>query len=239
MKEIAIALDHVSFAYQESMILTDVSLSIPQGEFYAVIGPNGGGKTTLIKLMLGLLTPCQGSVTLLGQKPHLVRSSIGYVSQHQTIDQYFPITVDDLVLTGSARFSTIFGRYPKKIKEKSYQLMEELSLTKEMGKPFHTLSGGNKQKAYLARSLLSDPSILFLDESLANIDIETRKEILSFLFSLKGKMTILMVTHDLHVAFEKVQKFLCVERDVTTMEPKDVCEHFALGLYHTPLHEHE
>lgn len=235
----AISAEGLDFAYKDRYILQGVNLSIPSGDIYAVIGPNGGGKTTLMKLMIGLLSPTNGSIQLFGEKPHRMRSFIGYVAQHQTIDRYFPITLQDLILTGAARRSKIFGRYPKEIKEKAFSLIEELSLTQYVNSSFHTLSGGTMQKAFLARALLSDPKILFLDESLANIDIQTRKEILSFLFSLQGKMTVIMVTHDLHVAFEKVQKFLCVEGGATMMEPKDVCEHFALGLYHTPLHTHE
>lgn len=235
----AVTIKGLSFSYKETPVLEDINVTIPKGDFLAVIGPNGGGKTTLIRLMMGLLTPQKGNVTLFGKPPKQMRHLVGYVSQTSKSDPLFPVTVYDLILTGACSQAKFFGRYPKKVHERANALLEQLHLEKYKGEAFRALSGGTKQKAFLARALLRDPEILFLDESMAHIDSETRKEILSFLFSLKGKKTVILVTHDLHIAFEQVCRFLCVEKTASLMEPKDVCEHFALGLYHTPLHKHE
>jgi zinc transport system ATP-binding protein len=234
-----IATRDLSFSYQNRPVLEEINLTIEEGEFIAIIGPNGGGKTTLLRLMVGLLTPTTGSVTISGKAPHKVREQIGYVPQRTKTDPEFPVTTYDLILTGAARQSLAFGRYPKKIKNKADELIDQLHLKEQKKSPFHTLSGGMQQKAFIARSLMTDPAILFLDESMSGIDTPTKKELLTFLLSLKGKMTILMVTHDLHIAVEQVQRFICVEKKAQMMQPKDVCEHFAIGLYHSPLGEHD
>jgi zinc transport system ATP-binding protein len=191
------------------------------------MGPNGGGKTTLLKLLMGFLAPTKGKICVQGK--------IGYVPQIQKTDRDFPITLNELVLLGALSKTNFWGAYPLEIKEKASHIMDQLGLTPHKHKVFGALSGGLAQRALLARALLSDPDLLLLDEPTANIDAMSTQVIFEMLENLKGDKTILLVTHDLKTIIERVSRVLCVQGTVSSFLPKDVCKHFALGLYHAPL----
>jgi zinc transport system ATP-binding protein len=222
-----IKLENVSFKYENENVLENVSFSIKKNDFIAIIGPNGGGKTTLIKLIMGFIAPTKGKIKI-------KKEQIGYVPQHLKIDRQFPINVLDLVLTGSIAKSPWFGFFPKNLKEKARELLDKIELLDHQNSCFGSLSGGQMQKALIARALMSDPSILILDEPTANIDAESEKKILELLLENKNR-TILMVTHHIETIVDKVKKIICVQKTVKSLLPKDICEHFALGLYHYPL----
>ncbi len=222
-----IEVDDLFFAYEGTNVLQKVSLRIKKGEFIGIMGPNGGGKTTLLKLLMGFLTPSSGNI--------LVNGKIGYAPQVQRTDRDFPIAVSELILLGALSKTTFWGTYPAAVKERADELMERLGLTPHKDKVFGSLSGGLAQRALLARALLSDPDLLLLDEPTANIDATSTKVIFEILEQMKGKKTILLVTHDLKTIIERVDRVLCVQTEVSSLLPKEVCEHFALGLYHTPL----
>jgi len=222
-----IEIENLSFSYEAVSILNKVNLRIQKGEFIGIIGPNGGGKTTLLKLLMGFLTPTKGKISVAGR--------VGYVPQVHRTDRDFPITLSELVLLGALSKTTFWGTYPATIKARADALIEQLGLGPHKNKIFGSLSGGLAQRALLARALLSDPDLLFLDEPTANIDTPSMAVIFELLESLKGKKTILIVTHDLKTIIERVDKVLCVQEQVSAFLPKEVCEHFALGLYHTPL----
>lgn len=215
------------FSYDTFPVLKNVELQIHHGEFIGIMGPNGGGKTTLLKLLMGFLTPERGEIKTQGK--------IGYVPQSHHSDRDFPITVEELVLLGALSKTTFWGAYPLEIKKRAALLLDQLGLTGHKNKAFGSLSGGLAQRALLARALLSDPDILLLDEPTANIDAASSAVIYHWLESLKGKKTILLVTHDLKTIIERVDRVLCIQGEVTSLPPKEICEHFALGLYHTPL----
>lgn len=222
-----IEIEDLCFSYDRIHVLHKVCLQIEKGEYIGIMGPNGGGKTTLLKLLMGFLSPTAGTVRVDGK--------IGYVPQVHKTDRDFPITVHELILLGALSKTTFWGTYPIEIKEKALWLMEKLGLFSHRNKVFGSLSGGLAQRALLARALLSDPDLLLLDEPTANIDPLSTKIIFEMLAELKGKKTILVVTHDLKTIIERVERVLCVQGNVISFLPKDVCEHFALGLYHTPL----
>lgn len=230
-----IDIKNLSFAYESIAILQKVNFVIQRGEFLGVMGPNGGGKTTLLKLLMGFLKPTHGTIRIFGKSPHEARLTIGYVPQVHRIDRDFPITLQELVLLGALSKTSWFGTYPKEIRAKAMGLIDLLGLTPHKDKAVGALSGGLAQRALLARALLSDPDLLLLDEPTANIDAKSTAQIFEFLESLKGKKTILLVTHDLRTIIERVDRVLCIQDQVTSLLPKDVCEHFALGLYHSPL----
>jgi zinc transport system ATP-binding protein len=230
-----IDIKHLSFAYDSVSILQKVNLTIQRGEFLGIMGPNGGGKTTFLKLLMGFLTPTHGSIRIFGKKPEEARLKIGYVPQVHKIDRDFPITLQELVLLGALSKTGWFGTYPKEIKAKAMALIDLLGLTPHKDKAVGSLSGGLAQRALLARALLTDPDLLLLDEPTANIDAKSTAQIFEFLESMKGKKTILIVTHDLKTIIERVDRVLCVQDQITSLLPKDVCEHFAFGLYHSPL----
>jgi len=222
-----IEINDLFFSYDSIEVLTKVNLQIQSGEFIGIMGPNGGGKTTLLKLIMGFLKPAKGKVTVSGK--------IGYVPQVHKTDRDFPITVSELILLGALSKTTIWGTYPAHIKEKANLIIDQLGLTPHKNKVFGSLSGGLAQRALLARSLLSDPDILLLDEPTANIDTSSSALIYQLLEDLKGDKTILLVTHDLKTIIERVDRVISVQGTANAYYPKDVCEHFALGLYHTPL----
>ncbi len=222
-----IEIDDLFFSFETVNVLQRVKLKIRNGEYVGIMGPNGGGKTTLLKLLMGFLKPTQGKIQ--------VRGKIGYVPQAHRTDRDFPITVYELVLLGALSQMSFWGTYPSEVKKRAHEWMDRLGLSEHKNKVFGSLSGGLAQRALLARALLSDPDLLLLDEPTANIDAPSTAVLLELLESLKGKKTILLVTHDLKTIVERVDRVLCVQGEVSSFLPKEVCEHFALGLYHTPL----
>jgi zinc transport system ATP-binding protein len=230
-----IQLDHVNFAYADAPVLTDINLMIDFFEFVGIIGPNGGGKTTLLKLLMGFLKPTSGTLKILGTSPQASRHQIAYVPQNQRFDREFPISVLELVLSGRLSRLPWYGKFSSEDKEAAMQALEQVRLSNFCQRPFGTLSGGQAQRALIARALVSDPQLLLLDEPTANVDSQAEADIYDILHSLRGKMTILMVTHDLNAAIEQVERVLLVQNTVTLLKPEEVCQHFAIGLYHAPL----
>lgn len=228
-----IQLKNVFFSYNREPILENVSVEIKQGSFIGIIGPNGGGKTTFLKLILGFLSPQKGSIHL-SHKTN-VTQSIGYVPQILNLDRTFPITTLQLVLMSEINSISIFGRFKKKTIDKAKSLLEKIGLKDQINMHIKKLSGGQFQKALIARALLSDPDILLLDEPTANIDFKSEKKILDLLISYKTHKTVLMVSHDLQTIIDDVDEIILVQKKVLKKLPDEICEHFALGLYHQPL----
>lgn len=229
----AIDFDHVTFEYEKlSPLLNKASFSIEAGEFIGVVGPNGGGKTTALKLMLGFLKPKSGKVKIFGSSPKLARANIGYVPQHNSYDKQFPISCLELVLTGVVSKVKWFGSLPKEEKEKAIALLKNLGAEHLKEQPFGSLSGGQAQKVLLARALISDPDLLLLDEPTANIDARSETFIFSFLKKFKGKKTILIVMHNFDAILKHTERILCFQKEVSSLKKEEVCKHFALGMYH-------
>lgn len=233
--EPVIELEHLSFAYQDQPVLREVSVKINPGEFVGIIGPNGGGKTTLLKLILGFLNPTSGVLKVFGTAPRSSLSRIAYVPQTVRFDKQFPISVLEVVLQGRLSHLSWYGKYREEDKKAALDALEAVGVSDLQNRAFGTLSGGQAQRTLIARALASNPELLLLDEPTASVDPQTQAEIYSLLQNLCGKITILMVTHDLGVAIEHVQKIVCVQNTVMLLTPQEVCEHFAIGLYHPPL----
>lgn len=230
-----ITFDHVSFAYLDRLVLENVSFSIDSGEFIGVIGPNGGGKTTLLKLILGFLKPTSGSIRVFGKPPQEVLGKIAYVPQILRFDRQFPISVMELVLQGRLSHLPWYGKFSETDISAAIEALHTVGLRGIENRAFGTLSGGQIQRALIARALASHPNLLLLDEPTANVDSKAEADIYDLLQKLKSKMTILMVTHDLRAAIDQVERVLCVQKNVMPLMPTQVCEHFAFGLYHPPL----
>lgn len=231
----AIDVKNLCFDYPDTPILHDVNFSVDPNEFIGIIGPNGGGKSTLLKLLLGFLKPLNGEIRLYGKVPKEEYPHIGYVPQSLGVDKQFPITVLEVVLSGALCKLNFFGRYPQSKVKKARLCLEEMGVAHLAGMPVGTLSGGQLQRVFIARALTTDPKILLLDEPTASIDPKGEKEIFAVLKKLKSRMTILMVTHDLNAAIQEVDRLLLVQGTATELSLKEVCEHFAMGLYHAPL----
>jgi zinc transport system ATP-binding protein len=223
-----IEIKDLTFSYDKVPVLEKVNLTVSRGEFIGIFGPNGGGKTTFLKLLMGFLKPSAGSI-------HLANPKIGYVPQVTRFDKQFPISVLEIVLMGLLSESTWWGGFSKGAKKQAEQALDQVGLLDKQHQAFGTLSGGQAQRALIARAIAGGPELLFLDEPTANIDPAAEEEIYELLLKLKSSMTILMVTHDLQDVIYKVDRLLCIHRSVTPFLPKEICEHFALGLYHPPL----
>lgn len=211
----AIALENLCFSYKDSdLILDNVSFRIPEHDFLAVIGPNGGGKTTLIKLMLGLLKPSSGNIRIFGGAPEKNSDRIGYVPQETSINIEFPISVLDVVKMGSLKpmkgpFST-----KKEDIENAVHTLELLGMKDFLKRRIGSLSGGQRQRVFIARALTSDPDILILDEPTASVDTKGQTELYEKLAELNKTKTIIVVSHDLMVISAYVKSVACVNREV-------------------------
>ena len=213
MPEHDIEMREVDFAYRSVPILENVNLTVEQGEFVTIVGPNGGGKTTLLKLLLGLLRPDSGDLYVLGQKPEKSRFRIGYMPQHVFLDTKFPVTVMDVVLLGRLG-NHMGGRYSQQDREIAARALEEVRLSHLADTLFSEISGGQRQRALIARALCVDPVLLLLDEPTSNIDPEVEKNLLEILQELNQRMTILMVSHDIGFVSQVVERVVCVNRRV-------------------------
>lgn len=227
--------DDVSFSYDEAFVLKEVSFSVSPCEFLGIIGPNGGGKTTLLRLIMGFLEPVIGSVSIFGGPPSQNRNLIGYVPQSLKYDKEFPISVLEVTLSGLLSQLPWYGRFSKNDKARALEVLERLGIGHLKHRALGSLSGGQVQRALIARALVSNPKLLLLDEPTANVDSQAETEIYALLKELSNEVTILMVTHDLMTSIEHVDRVLLVQQTVESMKVREVCEHFALGLYHTPL----
>lgn len=214
--EPVIELRNVSFAYDGPRVLEDVSLTVRRGEFACIVGPNGGGKSTLLKLMLGLLEPQSGEVRLLGQPPRVARRRIGYLPQHVQFDPQFPITVMDVVLMGRLGESRRFGPFRRADRAIAEQALEEVRMRALARRPFSALSGGQRRRVLIARALACQPEILMLDEPTANLDIQVEEQLYELLRELNRRLTIVLVSHDVAYVSKYVRSAICVNRTVHT-----------------------
>jgi zinc transport system ATP-binding protein len=215
--EPVIALRNVTFSYGGPPALEDVTFSIGQREAVCMVGPNGGGKTTLVKLILGLLTPQQGEVRVFGQPPHRARLRIGYMPQHVQHDPQFPVTVMDIVLMGRLGQGAIGGLmgWPSRADRRAaVDALAQVGMGDSCRRPFAALSGGQRQRVLIARALCGNPDLLLLDEPTANVDSLVEARLLDLLRDLNRRMTILMVSHDLGFVSGFVETAICVNRRV-------------------------
>lgn len=227
-----IFVNDVSFRYSDSKILENVSLNIAKNEFCLLIGPNGGGKTTLVKLIMGLLTPQSGRISIDGKSPEKMRLAIGYVPQALQFDPQFPISVGEFVMLGGISKLSWFGKRPKDIKVKAQELLEQVGLGNFFHAAFGSLSGGQKQRATLMRALLNDPDILILDEPINNLDAESSELFYGLIDKHKGNKTIVMITHFVGDLFEKADSIYVVNHTISKIEKEKACSHYPMGLYH-------
>lgn len=230
-----IQVHNLSFSYGDTPVLKNVNLTVNSGDFVGLIGPNGGGKTTLLKLILGFLKPDSGSIEVFGKPPQASLPLIGYVPQALRFDKQFPISVMDVVLSGRLAHLPWYGVYSQEDRKKALDALEMVGITNLKDRAFGNLSGGQAQRCLIARALVSNPKLLLLDEPTANVDSQVEADIYQLLKQLQHKLTIVMVTHDLQAVISHVQQVFCVQNSVFAIKPEEVCNHFAVGLYHPPL----
>lgn len=208
-----IELENVSFSYNGEPVLKNVTLGINAREFLAVIGPNGGGKSTLVKLILGLLKPGSGRIRVFGQPPARVSHRFGYIPQDVSINKAFPISVIDVVLMGRLH-SRGRSRISRSDRRDALQMLEMMGLGGFGNRRIDELSGGQRERAFIARALITDPDILILDEPTAGVDTGGRTELYALLKDLNATKTIIVVSHDLMVMSSYVKSVACVSQQV-------------------------
>ena len=256
MSEPIVEIRDVTFAYNGETALEDVNFDIRQGDYIAMIGPNGGGKTTLLKLMLGLLKPDKGRIRVMGQPASHAAPNLGYVRQDVHIHSNFPITAIDVVLMGKLDRNKRWGRTSAANRKEAMSALERLEMADHAEKKIGELSGGQRQRVFIARALVTDPKLLLLDEPTASIDTKGQAEFFAMLKDLNKDVTILVVSHDLFAISRYVKSVACVNRQLhyhnqaeitgemlETMYPctdEDVCpvELVAHGLPHRVLKDH-
>ena len=186
------------FAYEpEKIVLENINLQIPERDLVAVIGPNGGGKSTLFRLILGLLKPLQGKVLISGQHHQLRTDLVGYVPQNSKSNHHFPIKVGDVVALGSDESRRWGWGFSKEVKERSNQVLEEVGLSDFKNRSWQALSGGERQRVLIARAMMSKPRLLLLDEPSANLDLQSKTKLYDLLHRVNENTTVLVSTHDL------------------------------------------
>ena len=202
----------LDFAYNGEAALKDVNLTVRDKDFMAIIGPNGGGKTTLLKLMLGLLTPLKGTVHVDGKPPQKASHCIGYVPQNVHSNQSFPVTAMDVVLMGKRDPQKRLSRRSATNRSDALAALERMEMKAHADKKIGTLSGGQRQRVFIARALVAQPKLLLLDEPTASIDTKGQADFYRFLKELNQDITVLVVSHDLLVVSRYVKSVACVNK---------------------------
>ncbi|MFH1035660.1 MAG: metal ABC transporter ATP-binding protein [Pseudomonadota bacterium] len=227
----AIDIRDLGFAYNGEPVLSEVNLTVAPRDFAAVVGPNGGGKTTLLKLILGLLTPSAGRLSVLGQTPAAARTLIGYMPQHPQMDYSFPVTVLDVVLMGRLGCGGGLGRYNRADRRAAGQALAQVGLAELGERPFHDLSGGQRQRVLIARALAGEPRLLLLDEPTANVDVRGEREVFELLKELNQHIVVVVVSHDLGFVSPYVQNVICVNRRVVSHPTSQVTGQVIADIY--------
>lgn len=200
----------LSAAYGQSIVLNDVNFRVYENDFIGIIGPNGGGKTTLLKVILGLLKPVKGEFTI--NREILNQNRIGYLPQLSTGDINYPVTIMDIVLSGLMIGKGVFSRMTPVDRRKAASIIEEIGLGGMEGVAMNELSGGQLQRVYLGRAIIGEPKLLLLDEPGNFVDAAFENDFYEKLKELNRRMAILMVSHDIGTISAQIKSFACVNR---------------------------
>jgi zinc transport system ATP-binding protein len=211
-RETVVDLKNVSFSYGPQPVLEDITMSIDRNDFLAIIGPNGGGKTTTLRLILGLIRPDRGTVTVFGKRPEAGRRSIGYIPQSLEYDFDFPINALEVVMMGRLGRRGLLKRYTAEDTAVALDALERVGMRDRHNRRIGDLSGGERQRVFIARALTVQPRLLLLDEPVSSIDTKWQGEFYSLLKDLSGEMAVVLVTHDVGVLSAYVEQVACLNR---------------------------
>ena len=232
----AVEVVKLSYWHGDLLVLDAIDLEIAHNEFIGVIGPNAGGKSTLLKILLGLLQPARGKVEVFGTSPIKARKRMGYVPQHPTFSRDFPITVAQTVLMGRLGVTKPFAGYAHADLRSAERAMRETEIEHLAARRLGTLSGGQLQRVMLARALVGGPDLLLLDEPTSNIDTRLESEIFDLLKVLNRRMTIVVVSHDIGFISGYVKRVACLNRTLICHETESIEGRTLQELYGTDVH---
>ena len=233
--EEVVKLENIWVNYNSAPVLEAVNLSIKSDDFLGIIGPNGGGKTTLLKVILGLVTPSQGKVTVLGTPAVKSRRQIGYVPQTTVYDHDFPINVWNVVLMGRYGTTGLLKRYSQKDKDAANKALVTMDITELKNRQVGKLSGGEQQRVLIARALASEPRLLLLDEPTASVDPAMQTEFYEILNQLKKQVSIVLVSHDISAVSIYVNKIACLNRQLFYHGSKEISSDILEATYKCPV----
>ncbi len=225
-------IDNLTFSYQKDIILNNINLTVKEDDFLAIIGPNGGGKSTLLKLILGINHSNSGSIKVLGKQPSSKHKNVGYVPQNTNVNTDFPIKVIEVVLMGHVYEKKPFFGYGKNEIACGMGALAQVGMEKYANTKIGSLSGGQRQRVMIARALCTHPKLLILDEPTSSIDVEGQKQIYDLLKLLNKSITVIVVSHDISVILNYANKVAHLNKVLTfhniketnTFNTKD--EHF-------------
>lgn len=227
-----VTMENVTFSYNGEPVLEGVNLSVERGDFVSIVGPNGGGKTTLVKLVLGLLEPLRGNIRLFGCPPASARHRVGYMPQHSQLDMMFPVNVTDVVSMGFLGKGGLFA-FQRRVERDARvdDVLRKLDIADLRDRPFAGLSGGQRQRVLIARALATDPELLILDEPTSNVDPAHEGELFELLLWLNHRMTVVVVSHDIGFVSRYVRTVVCVNRRVVVHPTSEITGEIISEIY--------
>lgn len=205
-----IRLDHIAAAYHGKTVLQEVNLTVFKQDFLGIIGPNGGGKTTLIKIILQLLKPTAGQLHFYDGSREVEQITMGYLPQYNAIDKKFPITVSEVILSGLNCRKSLFAAFTRHDRELAQHVLEQMGLRGLEKRPIGQLSGGQLQRTLLGRALVSDPQVIILDEPNTYIDKRFEAKLYSLLDEINRQRAVILVSHDIGTVLQNVKSIACV-----------------------------
>ena len=233
--KLAIEVSNLSAGYATEPVIQDINLSVKENDFFGIIGPNGGGKSTLLKVILGLLEPMKGTVLVYGKPPKIGRKHIGYVPQYAEHDKAYPISVGDVVLMGRRSVRGSSPWYSAEDKKAAAEAIKTVKMAEYKNRHISGLSGGQRQRVFVARALVSHPKILLLDEPTASVDQDMQESLYKLLKELNKKIAIVLVTHDIGVVSSYVTRVACLNRYMFTHDEKIITKEMLEASYHCPV----
>lgn len=232
----AVCIENLSVYYGQTPAISGVCLDVDNGEYLGIIGPNGGGKSTLLRAILGLVPLTSGTIQIYGENLKENKFKVGYVPQFSGLDKKFPITVFEVVLTGMLKkgLSPLF-KFTQKDKSDVCALLEKVGILNLSNRQIGELSGGEFQKMLIARALAMNSKLLLLDEPTASVDASSRDQIYKLLEELNKHMTIILVTHDLLAISSQVRKLACLNGHMIYHGEPELSENIVSNLYGCPV----
>ena len=226
-----IKIEHLAAGYEGKEVLHDVNLTVYQDDYLGIIGPNGGGKTTLMRLILGLMKPTKGSISYYKDGKQVKEITMGYLPQYNDLDRQFPISVYEVVLSGLNKSKSLFACFSKKHHQLVADTLERMQLVDLKDRHIGALSGGQLQRVLLARAIVSKPDVVILDEPNTYIDRRFQKQMYEMLEQINKECAIIIVSHDIAEVLDNVKHIACVNHhlhyhDTADMPKEKLEEHF-------------